>query len=137
MPAAGNETMYVTNSTTQETLSTIGGLAVGVPGEMRGWELLYRRHGKLPWKRLFEPAIHLARNGFTVNVDLANALSACESYISRQIFCEGIEVGTDGGFIPADPLWSEVYAPNGTLLKEGDTVYRKVDLNYAPNYAAY
>jgi gamma-glutamyltranspeptidase/glutathione hydrolase len=29
-------------------------------------------------------------------------------------------------FIPKDPLWAEVYAPNGTLLQEGDTAYRKV-----------
>ncbi|KAF7985831.1 hypothetical protein HWV62_504 [Athelia sp. TMB] len=107
MPAAGNETMYVTNSTTPETLSTIGGLAVGVPGEMRGWEMLHKRHGKLPWKRLFEPAIKVGREGFNVTVDLAQALSYY------------------GSFILTDPLWAEVYAPNGTVLKEGDIAYRK------------
>ncbi|KAJ7357041.1 gamma-glutamyltranspeptidase [Mycena albidolilacea] len=107
MPAAGNETMYVTNSTTPETLSTVGGLAVGVPGELRGWEMLHKRHGRLPWKSLFQPAIKLARFGFTVNVDLAAAITLGQS------------------FIPHDPLWAEVYAPNGTLLKQGDTVYRK------------
>ncbi|KAF8213404.1 gamma-glutamyltranspeptidase [Mycena galopus ATCC 62051] len=106
MPAAGNETMYVTNSTTPETLSLIGGLAVGVPGELRGWEMLHQRHGKLPWKTLFQPAIKLARYGFTVNVDLEAAILLGES------------------FILSDPLWGEVYAPNGTLLKQGDTAYR-------------
>ncbi|KAK7059876.1 gamma-glutamyltranspeptidase [Favolaschia claudopus] len=107
MPAAGNETMYVTNSTTPQTLSTIGGLAVGVPGELRGWEKLHKRHGRLPWKALFQPAIKLARHGFTVNVDLAAAIDSGKSWI------------------PNDPLWAEVYAPNGTLLREGDTAYRK------------
>ena len=28
-------------------------------------------------------------------------------------------------FLSTDPIWAEVYAPNGTLLKEGDIVYRK------------
>ncbi|KAJ7275360.1 gamma-glutamyltranspeptidase [Mycena haematopus] len=107
MPAAGNETMYVTNSTTPETLSTIGGLAVGVPGELRGWEMLHKRHGRLPWKTLFQPAIKLARFGFPVNVDLASAINMGKSMIL------------------SDPLWSEVYAPNGTLLQLGDTVYRE------------
>lgn len=73
--------MYVTNSTTPQKLSTIGGLAVGVPGEIRGWETLHKRHGKLPWKRLFEPAINVARHGFKVNVDLAFALTEGEYII--------------------------------------------------------
>ncbi|KAJ7693149.1 gamma-glutamyltranspeptidase [Mycena rosella] len=107
MPAAGNETMYITNSTTPETLSTIGGLAVGVPGEMRGWEMLHKRHGRLPWASLFQPAIKIARYGFPVNVDLEFAINMGQS------------------FILADPLWAEVYAPEGKLLKQGDTVYRK------------
>jgi gamma-glutamyltranspeptidase/glutathione hydrolase len=71
--------MFITNSTIPETLSTIGGLAVGVPGELRGWEMLHTRHGKLPWKMLFDPAIHVARNGFKVNVDLAKAISEGKS----------------------------------------------------------
>ena len=76
--------MFVTNSTTPETLSTLGGLAIGIPGELRGWEMLHKRHGKLPWKKLFEPAIRMARNGFNVTVDLAMAISECKSVL----FCD-------------------------------------------------
>ncbi|KAM0745866.1 gamma-glutamyltranspeptidase [Meredithblackwellia eburnea MCA 4105] len=106
MPAAGNETMYL--NATSKTASTIGGLAVGVPGELRGWEALHQRHGKLNWTSLFAGAIKLGREGFTVNVDLAAAIQQGAS------------------FIKSDPLWAEVYThPNGSLLVQGDTCYRK------------
>jgi gamma-glutamyltranspeptidase/glutathione hydrolase len=123
--------MYVTNSTTPETLSTVGGLAVGVPGELRGWEMLHKRHGRLPWKSLFQPAIKLARFGFTVNVDLAAAITLGKSAASYLFVLPVADFKHPGqSFIPHDPLWAEVYAPNGTLLKQGDTVYRKVNLNF-------
>jgi hypothetical protein len=32
----------------------------------------------------------------------------------------------DQSMILADPLWAEVYAPNGKILKIGDIAYRKV-----------
>jgi gamma-glutamyltranspeptidase/glutathione hydrolase len=43
-----------------------GGRAVGVPGVPRLLELAHREHGRLPWARLFEPAIALAEQGFAV-----------------------------------------------------------------------
>jgi gamma-glutamyltranspeptidase/glutathione hydrolase len=76
-------------NSTDPHASTIGGLAVGVPGELRAWELLHKRHGKLPWAALFEGAIKLARDGFLVPLDLANALSASE-YILSQLVASSI-----------------------------------------------
>jgi len=43
------------------------GPAVGVPGVLRLLELAHARHGRLPWARLFEPAIQLADAGFPMS----------------------------------------------------------------------
>jgi gamma-glutamyltranspeptidase/glutathione hydrolase len=45
-------------------LAVASGRAVGVPGVPRLLERLHREHGKLPWARLFAPAIRLAEGGF-------------------------------------------------------------------------
>ena len=71
-PALSNKTMYVDNP----LASRFGGLAVGVPGEIRGWELLHKRHGKLPWADLFAPAIAIADGGFRVPSQLAVEIAA-------------------------------------------------------------
>ena len=61
-PAAATEDMYSTNI----NLSLYGGLASGVPGELRGLERLHKTYGKLPWRTVTKPAVNVARNGFTV-----------------------------------------------------------------------
>jgi gamma-glutamyltranspeptidase/glutathione hydrolase len=50
------------------------GRSVGVPGVPRLLETLHREHGRLPWARLFEPAIRLADQGFIRTRRLARML---------------------------------------------------------------
>lgn len=42
------------------------GLSIGTPGLVRLLKAAHDKHGKLPWARLFEPAIRLAEGGVTV-----------------------------------------------------------------------
>ncbi len=51
-----------------------GGLSIGVPGVLKMLEKAHRRHGHLPWSRLFTPAINLAKNGFFVSPRLHSLL---------------------------------------------------------------
>lgn len=44
----------------------VGGRSVGVPGTLRLLEIAQLRHGKLPWKTLFEPAMEVAEKGFAI-----------------------------------------------------------------------
>jgi gamma-glutamyltranspeptidase / glutathione hydrolase len=53
-----------------------GGLSVGVPGDLAMLELAHRKYGKLPWAKLFQPAIRLAANGFPVGKKLAGTIRA-------------------------------------------------------------
>ena len=47
--------------------AVFGGLSVGVPGTLRALEMLHKRHGRLPWARVFAPAIRLAEDGFRIS----------------------------------------------------------------------
>ncbi|KAG9124169.1 hypothetical protein FRC07_012594 [Ceratobasidium sp. 392] len=101
-PGAATELMYVNKTGSP---SQIGGLSVAVPGELRGFELLHKRHGKLPWKKIFEPVIEIAK-GFKVSRELGKVLAGNLTYITQ------------------DPIWAAVYAPNATVAVAGQTIHR-------------
>ena len=52
-----------------------GGLSVGIPGVIGMLELAHDKYGKLPWARLFEPAIRIAENGFPIGPKLARTIA--------------------------------------------------------------
>ena len=58
------------------------GLAVGTPGALRVLELTHRRHGRLAWATLFEPAIRLASEGFAMPRRL-NLLLTREAHLPK------------------------------------------------------
>ena len=60
--------------------AVVGGRSVGVPGLVRMFELAHAAHGRLPWARLFAPAIRLAEEGFAVSPRL-HALIAGDDYL--------------------------------------------------------
>lgn len=66
-PAAAHRDMYLDDK--GEVIagaSTRGPKAAGVPGELAGLYALHKKHGKLPWKAVVDPALRAARDGFPV-----------------------------------------------------------------------
>ena len=63
--------------------AVVGGRSVGVPGTLRMLELAHRQFGKLPWARLFKPAIALAEQGFAVSPRLHGAIVG-EKYLTQE-----------------------------------------------------
>ncbi|KAB8335214.1 gamma-glutamyltransferase [Scytonema tolypothrichoides VB-61278] len=62
--------------------AVVGGKSVGVPGAVRMLELAHKKHGRLPWKQLFQPAIKLAEQGFAISPRLYTLLNR-EQYLQR------------------------------------------------------
>lgn len=61
--------------------AAVGGRAVGVPGLPRLLAEAHAQHGRLPWRRLFAPAIQLAEDGFAVSPRL-HALIARDRFLA-------------------------------------------------------
>ena len=75
--------------------AVVGGRSVGTPGAVRMLEVAHKQHGKLPWARLFEPAIRLADNGFPMSPRL-NVQLAAEKYLKNDAAAATYFYGADG-----------------------------------------
>jgi gamma-glutamyltranspeptidase/glutathione hydrolase len=92
--------------------SMVGGLASGVPSELRGLQYLHDNYGVLSWKQVVQPAVEVARYGFPVGEDLVR-------------FMDFFAIDPRLNFLLNDPNWAIDFAPNGTRVGLGDRLTRK------------
>ena len=74
-PAAATRDMYLNDKgEVIKDASVIGPRAAGVPGTVAGLWAAHQRYGSRPWRELLQPAIALARDGFTATAPMANRI---------------------------------------------------------------
>jgi len=108
-PAKASATMWAPGGKYDPQLHHNSYLAVGVPGTVAGLHLAWRDQGKLPWRRLVEPAIALARDGFVVSDGLARSLKGVQRSMSKY------------------PASVAAYTKNGVPYEAGE-VFKQPDL---------
>lgn len=75
-PAASSRDMYLdAQGNVVPDRSTLGHLAVGVPGTVAGMVEVHKKLGKLPWKEVVQPAVDLAANGLKLTEKEAAGLN--------------------------------------------------------------
>jgi len=79
-----------------------GGRSVGVPGALRGMALAHQQGGRLPWARLFAPAIRLARGGWRLTPRFVGNLTNYAGHITPET--RALFSGPDGKPLPAGSL---------------------------------
>jgi gamma-glutamyltranspeptidase / glutathione hydrolase len=82
----------------------LGWNSVTVPGAVSAWVELHANFGKLPFERLFEPAISYARNGFLLSPTIADQWAAQVPLFESQ------------------PGFAEAFMPNGRAPHAGELV---------------
>ncbi|PSU30190.1 gamma-glutamyltransferase [Photobacterium lutimaris] len=81
--------------------AVVGGRSVGTPGTVKLMWYTHQRHGKLDWKKLFEPAIQLAKDGFIVSPRLAALVEKDQTHLQRFEATKAYFFNNDGSPIQA------------------------------------
>ncbi|NML84866.1 gamma-glutamyltransferase family protein [Polaromonas sp.] len=136
-PAAADEKLFigVDGKPMPFNDAVIGGRSVGVPGAVRMLEMVHRQYGKLPWAKLFEPAITLAEGGFKVSARLSTQVRD-DAYLKKDPTAAAYFYKPDGnahamGFNLRNPelaaTLKKIAAEGSKGLHEGEVAQAIVD----------
>src|ERR1700734_1730683 len=96
--ATAKEVVLDANGEADPFKSRYSGLAIGVPGTVAGLELAWRKYGsgRFSFADLIAPAIALARQGLTVDDDVADSLPLAAKALARHPASARIYLRPDG-----------------------------------------
>ena len=96
-------------------VNELGHQAVTTPGILRVFETAHARHGRLPWNRLFEPAIAFAEAGWAVRPHVSAMFTMNEAVYGRRSYTDKLGFTADG---------TRLYLrPDGTPKRVGEMVH--------------
>ena len=72
------------------------GLSAGVPGTVRGWNVALNRFGSMSLGEVLQPAIAVARDGFTVDQTFHDQVAAVTDFFDDITSTEEVFLDTDG-----------------------------------------
>ena len=100
-PAAADERLFLgaDGKPVPFQQAVFGGRAVATPGAVKMLEAAHARLGRLPWARLFEPAIALAEGGFAVSPRLHGLLDS-DALLRQDAAARAYFYGPDGRALP-------------------------------------
>ena len=112
--------------------AVVGGRSVGAPGVLKMLAMAHQQHGKLPWPRLFESAIKLAKNGFAISPRLHASLLA-DAYLkldptAHTYFFQAHGAPHPIGHVLRNPELADVLL---RIAKEGADAFYKGDVAQA------
>ena len=112
-PIGATRDMYLDkNNNVIEGLSTIGGLAVGVPGTIAGVFEVYEKYGTLSIEEIFQPVIDLALKGVVVTKKQDARLKQYYSEINHN---KTFWNGTKNVQYDKSSLWKKVWNEKDTI----------------------
>jgi gamma-glutamyltranspeptidase/glutathione hydrolase len=115
------------------------GLSVGVPGNVALAAKAHAEHGKLPWAKLFAPAIALAEDGFVMNRRLYESLNGNKGRADKSAAAKAVFFGADGNPLPLGTTIRvpELAATFRTLAAEGpQAIYGSTSAAALADYVA-
>ena len=105
------------------------GLSIGVPGALAALALAHDKYGKLPWAELFEPAIALAREGFSISPRLAQMLAEADPLsfapAARAYFFDAQGRPWPVGYKLANPALADTFE---TIARDGAKAFYQGDI---------
>lgn len=112
-PQAATRDMYLDeNGDVDTNRSRFSHLAAGVPGTVSGFYTAHQKFGRLPWKKLLQPAIKQAREGIVVSYDLAVFLSSRKGRLCRNEAACGYYYKSNGSAYEAGELFVQTDLAN-------------------------